>query len=545
MYSRMSRRIGLLLLFMVCSLSVTLSGQVILTPAEKVNFEQHSPYDEMMTYLQEIQASSTEMLLTSFGTTVEGRDQPYAIFSRPLITQPWEAHASGKPIVVLAANVHGGERSIRDALLILTRELVSPGHPMNDLLDDMVIVLAPTINPDGFVHGSRTNSLGIDMNRDYIKLEQPSVRNFVQNILHTWHPHVILDGHNGGRYPYNQTYQGPPNAASDQRLTDLCDNEIFPFINSQMEKNGYKSWYYYGSDRDNRVTGMPTQLRLNTGYGGAMNSVTILFETPGGQEIETAVKSGLVATKAVVEFVAAHKAKVLDLVHTARRETIEMGQNATGMIPVQMTVGPKPYKVTYERAKPVEGQEGQPRQRGSTPREIETVVDAELMFEPVATKVRPRPYAYVLEPRAYKAVELLLRHNITVEVLQQETELDVEAYNMTDVEYTPEYDHPASVNVTFADETIQERRTFPKGSYVIRTGQVMGRLVTHLLEPETDDNVVKWNTMNALIPRAPRGRRGPGGDQPSPQETEEPQPLIFPIFKVMQPTTMGTTIFKK
>jgi len=311
-----------------------------------------------------------------------------------------------------------------------------------------------------------------------------------------------------------------------------------------MEKSGYKAWYYYGGDTDKKVTGMPTGLRLNTGYGGAMNSVTILFETPGGQEIETAVKSGLVATKTVVKFTADNKEKILDLVHTARRETIEMGQNATGDIPVQMTVGPKPYKVTYERAIRVEVQEGQPRQRRDTPREIETVVDADLVFEPVVTKTRPRPYAYVLEPRAYKAVELLRRHNITVEVLQQETELDIEAYNLTDVEYTSEYDHPASVTVTFADEVIKQRRIFPKGSFVIRTGQVMGRLVTHMLEPETDDNVVKWNTMDALIPRAPRVRTGPGGGQPAAQEPETPQPRIFPIFKVMQPTKMGTNVLK-
>ena len=40
------------------------------------------------------------MLLSSFGRSMEGKLQPYAIFSRPLITQPWEAMVSGKPIVL-------------------------------------------------------------------------------------------------------------------------------------------------------------------------------------------------------------------------------------------------------------------------------------------------------------------------------------------------------------------------------------------------------------------------------------------------------------
>ena len=41
---------------------------------------------------------------------------------------------------------------------------------------------------------------------------------------------------------------------------------------------------------------------------------------------------------------------------------------------------------------------------------------------------------------------------------------------------------------------------FPKGSYYIKTGQELGALVTQLLEPETSDNIVKWNTMDFALP---------------------------------------------
>jgi len=53
---------------------------------------------------------STEMLLSFFGITIEGRKQSCAIFRRLLITQFEEAITKGKPIVVLAANGNDRKR---------------------------------------------------------------------------------------------------------------------------------------------------------------------------------------------------------------------------------------------------------------------------------------------------------------------------------------------------------------------------------------------------------------------------------------------------
>ncbi|KPK93395.1 hypothetical protein AMJ80_05985 [bacterium SM23_31] len=541
--------IGVFSALLVLFFGAVVFSQVIRTPSEESGFQEYTSYEEMLQYLQDIQATSTEMLLSTFGKTIEGREQPYAIFSRPLVTRPQEATATGKPIVVLAANVHGGERTVRESLLMITRELATKGSDMNWLLDELIVIVVPSINPDGFVRATRGNSLGIDLNRDYMKLEQPAISNYVQNILLTWQPHIILDGHNGGAYPYNICYQGPANAASDQRITRLCDQEIFPFINSAMEKNGYKSWYYSGGD-SLRWRGAPTDPRINTNYGGFINSFSILFESPR-QDRDDGAKSGLVATRALLHYVAQNSEKVMMTVERARRETIEMGQNATGEIPVQITVGPKDYKVSYEieirRGGTIDPETG--RRTGGT-RELVQIIGADLMIEPVVTKSRPRPYAYLLEPRAYEAVEMLKRHKITIEVLQKDTEIDFEAYNMTGIEYRSEYDHPASVTVTFADETVKQTRTFPKGTYIIRTGQVMGRVAAHMLEPETNDNVVKWNAMDAMLPRMPRqsgeraGRTITAGVPVEQAQPQEPQPVIFPIFKIMTPVALPTKILK-
>jgi len=525
----------------ICILAFTavqVLSQTIRTEHEQSNYESYTSYESMIQYLRDLRATSMEMQLGFFGKSLQGRAIPYTVFSRPAISQPWEALSSGKPIVLLSANVHGGEKTLRESLLVLTRELATRGSEMNGLLDDIIILTIPSINPDGFEtlpRSTRGNARGIDMNRDYMKLEQPELASYVRNILHTWHPHVFVDGHNGGSYPYNVCYQGSSNASSDLRLTLICDQGIFPMIDRKMEAADYKSWYYSGGDQKQwRVGGFDPRIGRN--YGGLINSVGILFESPGGMDREIGTKSGMVAYKAVAQYVAANTEKVKTHVTRARQETIDMGKNATGEVVVQMKYEPEDYKVSYLI--------GEGRGRGWD-RPIIEVKNAAIMKKPVATKTRPRPYAYILQPRSVKAVEMLKRHNVRIEVLLKEVELDVRVYQISNsVQYAHEYDHPASASVEVID-TISKKVTFPKGSFVVQTGQALGRVVTHMLEPETNDNVVKWNTMDFALPRTidpERQRAMARRAREQGREPREPQPVELPIFKLMKPLALPTSV---
>ena len=144
-------RLAALALVGILSLPITATTQVPWTPvgagfprtaAEMNGFTAHTRHLEMWDYLEELRGSTTEMRLGSYGQTREGRELPYAIFSRPLVSEPWEAMALGRPIVLLAANVHGGERTFREGLMILMRDFATPGTAANDLLDDVTVLVA-------------------------------------------------------------------------------------------------------------------------------------------------------------------------------------------------------------------------------------------------------------------------------------------------------------------------------------------------------------------------------------------------------------------
>lgn len=518
-------------------IAFSLNAQTIKTPSEKGDFVEYTTYEEMMEFLQEVQATTTEMLLSDYGETIEGRKIPYAIFSRPMVTQPWEAMASGKPVVFMSANIHGGERTVREGLLLLTAELADKTHPTNKLLDDLIILFIPSINPDGLVRATRGNSQGIDLNRDFMKLEQKALYNYIHNLVLKWRPHGWLDGHNGGSQPYNMCYQGPGNIESDINLMNLCDFEMFPFIDQEMLKAGYKSWYYSGGNEERWNVGL-TYPRVANNYAGMIDCLGVLYESPS-QDRKTGALSALAASKAYLQFFANNPQKVIDYVKRARNETITLGQTASGDIPVKMIKVAEDYKVSYEIVKR-EGGTRNPdtgRMEGQTST-IVKVTDADIIKKLVATKTRPRPYAYILEPRAHKAIEMLKRHRVTIEVLQEDTELDVEAYIAREINRTSQYDHPASVDSVAVEEELHKMtQTFPNGTYIIRTGQASGRIVCHMLEPETTDNVITWNAMDAILPRIRSGQSSRGGGR-------QAGPAIIPIFKLMVPKPLPTKILK-
>lgn len=552
--NRWIRRAAICVLLAI-SIPVALRAQqspgAIRTQAEESGFTEYTTYDNMMRYLQAVQARSLEMRLGTYGATHDGRELPYAIFSRPAVTQPWEAWTLGKPIIVLAAGVHGGERTLRESVLLYVRELADRSSDANKLLDDLVIIVVPQINPDGFSaqpNPTRGNTWGIDLNRDYMKLEQPEIAGYVQNVILKWAPHLYIDGHNGGSFPYNLNYQCASHNAPDRRITETCDNEIFPAINKRLEAEGFKAWYYQRGNATEWIVG-GSEPRIGRNYGAFANSVAILFESPG-QPMETGVKSGLLGYKAVAEWSRDNAAKLKEVVHRARRETVEMGEKPGDNVPLAVRYEAEDTPVDYLIG------EGQGENR-----KIVEVTGAKLMKKPVTTIERPRPYAYVLPREAKDAVDLLRQHNITVETLREPTQLTVAAYTVADVTHAPQYNHAATTSIKVGEvQNIQ--RTFPAGTYIVRTAQMQGRVAVHLLEPETTDNVIYWNRMDAWVPRprvattgpadpddeasqvgrgrgAGPGRGGRGGGQ---GRGGAPQVPYVPIFKVMAPTEMPLSI---
>src|SRR5262249_54467314 len=156
------------------------------------------------------------------GISVEGRKLPLLILADPPISTPQEAARNKKLVVYAQGNIHAGEVDGKEALLMLARDLATAKE--RPLLKDLVIVIAPIFNASGNEKiskqnrrgqigpeegaGARQNAQGLDLNRDFVKLESPEVRSLVR-FFNKWNPAVFIDCHttNGSYHRYTITYE--------------------------------------------------------------------------------------------------------------------------------------------------------------------------------------------------------------------------------------------------------------------------------------------------------------------------------------------------
>jgi hypothetical protein len=361
----------------------------------------------------------------------------------------------------------------------------------------------------------------------------------VQNVLGRWRPHLFVDGHDGGSRPYNVNYQCPSHYDPMRELTLICDQEIFPAIDTALAREGYRGWFYQRGD-EQEWRGGGYEARIGRNYAGFTNTLGILIEAPE-QPLVDGARAGYIAYLAMLRFMADNAERVMALVERARSETIELGAEPRGEIAVTMEYAAEDDPVSYLLVRSADGV-GTASEREDTIR----VSGARLMKKPVPVTLRPRPWAYLLPRDAVDAVAMLRRHGITVERLEAPATLRVDAYTVEGVTYEEAYNHAAALRVEVGSVVTLDQQ-FPVGTYVVPTAQYLGRLAAHMLEPESSDNVVYWNTMDAWIPRpmadggAGGGGGGAGGPAGGTSGAQAATPLV-PIYKVMRPVELTSAV---
>ena len=168
-------------------------------------------------------------------------------------------------MIYLQANIHAGEVEGKEAAQMLLRDLTL--GPLAPLLDSLVLLVVPIYNVDGnealasgdtnrpgqhgpALVGRRANGQGLDLNRDYVKMEAPETRGAAALLLR-WDPHVFVDLHttNGSYHGYALTYSPGlnPNATA---ANDFVRDRLLPVLRSRMTERHRRATFPYGNFRN-------------------------------------------------------------------------------------------------------------------------------------------------------------------------------------------------------------------------------------------------------------------------------------------------------
>ncbi len=275
----------------------------------------HVTHDKLIQYMQVLAKSSDRITIENRGYTYE--DRPLILLTITSkenhqnidkIKKEHKEISDGNkmddykdlPVIIYQGfSIHGNEASGSNASLLLAYYLAaSKSDFVNDLLENSVVLLDPSFNPDGLQRfaywantnrnmnlnpdpndreynevwpGGRTNHYWFDMNRDWLPVQLPESRARIKS-YNEWLPNILTDHHEMGT---NATFFFQPGIPSRTHpLTPMLNQELTKRIADfhVKEFNAIGSLYYSEESFDDFYYGKGSTFPdINGGVG-------ILFE---------------------------------------------------------------------------------------------------------------------------------------------------------------------------------------------------------------------------------------------------------------------------
>ncbi len=483
------------------------------TVPERSNNTATSSHADVLRFLDSLQHRGAELRIGSLGTSVEGRRIPFVIAARPQVSSPEEAHRSGKPVIWLQANIHAGEVEGKEAVQMLLRDLTVGS--LRPLLDSVVLLVVPVYNTDGNDAfgpatrnrpgqngpdpvGRRSNGMGLDLNRDYVKAEAPETRGAMQ-LINQWEPDLFIDLHttNGSYHGYALTY-ATGNNPNDSPANAYTRERFLPEIRERMRKRHRYETFWYGNFRnqtpDSLVQGWETydaRPRFGTNWMGLRGRISILSESYSNDPFGRRIDATYHFVREILSLAGAESARIKKLVAESAVERAPTVAVRSRLAPP--TEQPVIAEIT-EADSDGAGPFARRRRTG-----VMTTIRMPVFDRFEAARTEKRPVAYLIPPSAVEVVQLLRRHGIIVDRLATAWRGPAERFKIDSLHASPQpFEGHRNVMLEGSWEAASDRDV-PAGSYLVRTDQPLGTLAAYLLEPASEDGMVAWNLLDRIV----------------------------------------------
>jgi len=506
------------------------------TVAESSGFRRTALHREVLAFATELARRSDLVRVESLGRSGLGQDLPLLVLSADRAFTPAAAHATGKPIVLVIANIHAGEVEAKEASLAFARE-ATLGR-LRPLLDRATVLLVPNYNPDGNDRidvanrrldlarlegqigpeggvGTRTTGKGWNLNRDYTKQDAVETR-LLAAAMAAWRPHVVADGHttDGSIHGYELTFDTSRNVASAPAELPLFARDVLlPEVSDAVRREaGFRTWFYGNyRDADDPKSGWdsyPPLARYGSHFRGLLGVVDVLLEAYSYVDFETRFRVMLAWIEQLVARIGARGADVVTRVGRAAEDVVARGRDPR-----------RDDLVGIDYGTPVRGpdgglsfrHEGKPllqhaveawdlasiRERRIPGRRRETYLSTFFgRYEPLVS-VR-RPVAYVVPASLARVIERVESHRLEHRRVDRAAAAQGEEYVVRGREpcTSPDVGEHERTETVFRVEAQPASVELSPGDVVVPTAQAWGNLAVYLLEPHSDDGLARWGFLD-------------------------------------------------
>jgi len=513
------------LLILLAILAPLARGQQVSpqTRAERTDYKETSLYEDVIGFVETLETRGAPVSMEYIGTSPSGRKIPMVVAARPLPADRAEARRRNRPIVCLQANIHAGEVEGKEAVLMLLRDL-SAASQGGGLLDKLVLIVLPIYNIDGNEKlgpqsrnrrhqlgpeqvGIRYNGQGLDLNRDYVKLEAPETRAAAEHVFATWDPDVYVDLHatNGTIHGYQLTYAPPLHPDTVGCIQAYARDELLIEVRKAMHARYGLHIFDYGNtprwDFADKPFGWYASApipRYGTNYVGLRNRISILSEAMSHLPFEDRVGATYRFVRLILEKIARDADRVVELTRRADLQVTAWGaepQKAPELGVRFEFASRGREKVLLDRSETPEMRDRRPKNRPPGPPEDVVEFETEIFDRFKATRTRRFPSAYLFTENVPAVAELLARHGIVVERTRSPWRGSAESFKISAIDKA-ERTYQGHKLVRLEGTFVSQQVTIPPGRCIVRTAQPLGILIFQLLEPESLDGVTTWNLLD-------------------------------------------------
>ena len=472
-----------------------------LTEAEASGFLRTSRHADVMAFVEALRARGDRRLAIEIaGASPEGRDLPVLVLSSEGIRTPEAAHALRRPVVLAIGGIHAGEVEGKEALLALVRDLLQ--GPDAGLLERMTWVVLPLFNPDGndridpanrvldIAHhegqdgpasgvGTRVTSMGINLNRDYLRQDAPEMRLFASRVYGRWAPHLTVDTHatNGSVHRYALTYDSPHTVESGRSEPIAYIPERFlPEVRGRLRRRTGLETFWYGNfvhDESEEGEGWMTYThhpRFGSNYRGLTNRLDILAETYSYLGFEERVRTTYAFVSEILALAAERGDEMIDLVARCQAPPARIA------VRYALEAFPDPVDIlTYE-----------PRLPGGKP----VTVRIPHLADFKGTVAVDRPWGYAVPESIASKLE---GHGLRVTRLAADREAKIETARIEGFAPIPSRKILETTSLGEKEPMAEYRsasRKLSAGTAIVETEQPLGAVAVYLCEARSDDGAL-------------------------------------------------------
>ncbi|AMV32959.1 Prolyl tripeptidyl peptidase precursor [Pirellula sp. SH-Sr6A] len=511
---------------------ITIARGALPTIAEKSAYTSTASGPEVAEFLTLLSERHPEATLSSIGETTERRSLDAIVLSKEPQLQLPLPESDPRLTVLILGGIHSGECDSKEAILSLTRDWLANPQKKRALLEAMVFVIVPNFNADGNERvgaqhrpgqegptggmGTRENAMGLDLNRDFVKLESPEVRSLVRT-LDAWDIDVLFDAHttNGSLHQYDLTYDLPHNPAAHPKLQNWIRAEFLPTVTKQLESAGLPTFYYGNFSPDHkRWESFGHELRYSTEYMGVRSKIGILVESYSYASYQRRIEASYQFIDACVEQLRLRREQIRSLLATpawddnripiqgrivAASDKVDVrgyawGDTSTSEEKQDAEVDASHHDGVSKKELPSpRGAFPSPRDRNRKKEIVPSTYSVELVnVGEGKLHVTAPKYYFVPFDNAWAAGRLRLHG---VELLESvdpraSEQREVSGYRVRSIRELPEFQGHAIKRFEVMEESFQISM---QNGWLVPTDQPLGVLATCLLEPHADDSLAAWN----------------------------------------------------